>query len=159
MIGEAIRFDIPGPPQGKSRPRATSRGGFVRFYTPAKTVSYEGQIAFAAKVAMHNRELLDCAVRVELEICCPIPASWSQRKRAEAAAGGIWPTTKPDTDNVVKAVFDACNGVVWRDDVVVVKLELVKRYALMPRVSVAVEPMPGQSVTSPLPLLDPAEVF
>ena len=154
-----IRFDVLGPPQGKARPRAMARGGFVRFYTPAKTVSYEGEIAYAAKVAMHDAPLIDAAVRVELAINCPIPASWSVKKRAEAASGGIFPTTKPDTDNVVKAVFDACNGVVWRDDVVVVDLVVRKRYSLIASVGVAIEPLPGQSVTMPLALPEPAEVF
>jgi Holliday junction resolvase RusA-like endonuclease len=73
---------------------------------------------------------------------CPIPASWSLKKQAQAEAGLILPTTKPDTDNVVKAIFDACNGVVWRDDVQAVDLSLRKRYSRSPCVKVWIEPIP-----------------
>jgi Holliday junction resolvase RusA-like endonuclease len=31
-------------------------------------------------------------------------------------------------DNVIKAIFDACNGVVYLDDKQVVKLSMMKRY-------------------------------
>ena len=79
--------------------------------------------------------------RVELEIRCPVPASWSQKKQRQALLGEIYPTTKPDVDNVEKAVFDAINGVVWRDDVVVVDVVKRKRYSAHPGLSVTVEPM------------------
>jgi Holliday junction resolvase RusA-like endonuclease len=42
--------------------------------------------------------------------------------------GEVFPTKKPDMDNVVKAIFDACNGVVYLDDKQVVKLSMMKRY-------------------------------
>ena len=41
----AIYFVVPGQPIGKGRPRASTRGGFVRMYTDAKTVTYENAIA------------------------------------------------------------------------------------------------------------------
>ena len=34
-------FEIVGEPQGKGRPRFSTRGGFVKTYTPEKTASYE----------------------------------------------------------------------------------------------------------------------
>jgi Holliday junction resolvase RusA-like endonuclease len=43
-----------------------------------------------------------------------------------------------DLDNVVKAVFDGLNGVLWRDDVLVVDLRVRKRYAATPCVRVEV---------------------
>jgi Holliday junction resolvase RusA-like endonuclease len=55
-----------------------------------------------------------------------------------ALAGEVLPTTKPDADNVVKAVFDGLNGVLWRDDVLVVDLRVRKRYAATPCVRVEV---------------------
>jgi Holliday junction resolvase RusA-like endonuclease len=48
-----------------------------------------------------------------------VPASWSGKKQRMALAGEVLPTSKPDVDNVVKAVFDGMNGVLWRDDVLV----------------------------------------
>jgi len=40
---------------------------------------------------------------------------------------------------VVKAVCDAINGVVWKDDVQVVELTLKKRYSVVPGVAVRID--------------------
>jgi Holliday junction resolvase RusA-like endonuclease len=48
----------------------------------------------------------------------------------------VFPNVKPDLDNVVKAVLDALNGVVYLDDAQVVNLVATKRYATEPRVEV-----------------------
>lgn len=133
-----ITFTVPGAPQGKGRPRVGSIGGHARMFTPAKTVAYEGLIAHAAQVAMDGRPMLQGPVGCSVFIDAPVPASWSQKKQRQALAGEVLPTTKPDTDNVVKAIFDGLNGVLWRDDVLVVDLRVRKRYAATPCVRVEV---------------------
>lgn len=137
-----ITFTIPGAPQGKGRPRAgkTFTGRAVLF-TPQKTVAYESLIAHEAHIAMGGRPLLDCPVSVHLAIRCAVPASWSKRKQADALAGRIIPTTKPDADNVIKAVCDGCNGVVWRDDVLAADGGWSRRYAAVPGVTVTIAPI------------------
>lgn len=136
-----ITFTIPGQPQGKGRPRATAHGGRARMYTPAKTASYEGLIAMVAGTAMGSQALLEGAAFVSLDIRCQVPASWSKKKQAQALAGEIHPTTKPDVDNVEKAVFDGLNGVVWKDDVQVIEVAKRKRYAAVPGVVVTIRPI------------------
>lgn len=131
-----IEFVVPGQPQGKGRPRIGKIGQHARMFTPAKTVAYEGLIALAAQQALHGRPLLEGAVDVALDIRCQVPASWSLKKQRMALTGEIRPTTKPDADNVVKAVFDGCNGVLWRDDVQVCDLRVRKRYSADPGVTV-----------------------
>ncbi|MFC4162002.1 RusA family crossover junction endodeoxyribonuclease [Chitinimonas lacunae] len=138
-----IRFVIPGAPQGKGRPRASARRvgakTVVRMYTPEKTVSYEGQIAAAAAQAMAGRQLLEGPVLLSLDICFPVPASWSKRKQAQALAGELAPTKKPDIDNVAKAIADGVNGIVWVDDVQVCEIHARKRYGQTPGVIVVIE--------------------
>lgn len=131
-----INFSIPGQPQGKGRARIGRVGGFARMYTPEKTAAYEGLVAHAAHVAMAGRELMQGPASVRLELACQIPTSWSKKRQAAAIDGVIVPISKPDADNVVKAVFDGLNGVVWRDDAQVVSLSVRKRYAETPRVDV-----------------------
>ena len=133
-----ISFHVPGVPVGKGRPRVTSIAGRARMYTPAKTAAYEGLVAHAAQAAMQGRPLIDVPVMCAVHIDCPVPASWSQRKQQQALAGFVLPTSKPDADNVVKAIMDGCNGVLWRDDVLVVDLFVRKRYATTPCVRVEV---------------------
>jgi len=143
-MSNVIKFSVPGAPVGKGRPKVSSSGGkFARMYTPEKTASYETLVALAAQQAMEGRPLLSGPVNVRMAILLPVPASWSKRKQAAALAGLVYPTKKPDADNVVKAIFDGINGVVWNDDVQVCGLNMTKRYACTPGVEVLVSPIDG----------------
>jgi Holliday junction resolvase RusA-like endonuclease len=136
-----ITFTIPGAPIGKGRPRVTTIGGFARMYTPKKTANYEGLVAHAAQSAMVDMPMIEGPVSIELVIFCSVPASWSQKKQRMALAGEIIPTTKPDADNIIKAVCDGCNGVVWRDDVQAADGSWRKRYRATPGVVVTIKPL------------------
>lgn len=133
-----IAFTVPGQPQGKGRPRIGKVGAHARMFTPAKTVAYEGLVAHAAQLALSGRPLFEQAVGCNVFMDCMVPASWSAKKQRAALAGEVLPTSKPDADNVVKAIFDGCNGVLWRDDVLVTDLRVRKRYAPTPCVRVEV---------------------
>lgn len=137
----SVHFNVPGQPVGKGRPRIGKVGAHARMFTPAKTVSYESTVACSAQQAMQGRGLIEGPVKVLMRMTLVIPASWSRKKQEQALAGQIRPTTKPDADNVIKAIFDAINGVVWRDDVQVVELGLSKVYGAVPGVSVQVYPL------------------
>ena len=136
-----VSFTVPGQPQGKGRAKIVKIGGFSRMATPGKTVAYEGLIAHAAQQAMAGRPPFDGPMAVTMLIDCQVPASWSARRQRLAIAGGLMPTTKPDKDNVIKAVYDGCNGVVWRDDVQVVDGVQRKRYSATPGVRVEAWPI------------------
>ena len=133
-----IAFCVPGEPQGKGRAKIVKIGGFSRMATPAKTVAYEGLIAHAAQLAMRGAAPLDGDCRLEVDIICTVPASWSAKKRTQALAGSIRPAKKPDADNIVKAVCDGLNGVVWRDDVQAVEGSWRKVYGETPGLRVRV---------------------
>ena len=78
---------------------------------------------------MQGRALIEGAVDVLICLYVTPPASWSQKKQRAALAGEIYPISKPDTDNVIKGLFDACNEIVWKDDKQVTDLKVKKRYA------------------------------
>ncbi len=137
----AVEFVVPGAPVGKGRPRIGRIGGNARMFTPEKTKNYESLIAHAGQIAMAGRELIQHPVMVELQILLPIPQSKSKKWKAQAVAGQVFPTTKPDMDNVIKAIYDGLNGVVWRDDVQVVDAIVRKRYAETPCVHVRIVPL------------------
>lgn len=133
-----ITFTVPGDPVGKGRPRATTIGGHARMYTPAKTAAYEQLVAVYASAAMKKAPLLEHPVRLRLGIYCKVPGTWSKKRRADALAGIERPAKKPDLDNIVKALADGMNGIVWVDDSQIVELVCSKHYALEPYVSVGV---------------------
>jgi Holliday junction resolvase RusA-like endonuclease len=137
-VSAAVYFVVYGTPIGKGRPRATSRGGFVRMYTDAKTLGFEQAVADEARTAMSSWELFDTPMQLQLSAYYPIPKSWSKKKRQLAVDGEIYPQVKPDLDNVMKAILDALNGVVYADDSQVINLVATKRYSTDPRIEVYV---------------------
>jgi Holliday junction resolvase RusA-like endonuclease len=141
-----IEFIVPGPPQGKGRARVGKVGGHVRMFTPKKTVSYESLIAYAAKIAMRGMPPADCPFHVELLAVHAVPASWSRVKQNRALLGLICCTTKPDLDNVLKSVGDACNEVVWRDDRQIVSTHMSRAYGTHPGLLVRVRMAGGTAV-------------
>lgn len=60
-----------------------------------------------------------------------------------ALAGEIMLTTKPDADNVEKAIKDGINGVAYRDDVQVIQDCKSKLYGTVPAVHVAITELQG----------------
>lgn len=150
MGSKVCRFTVPGNPVGKSRARSVPlmRGGkpligaggrpVVSHHTPDKTVNYEATVKLAAQQAMRGRPPFAGPCSLVVEALFSVPVSWSRARQARALAGEERPTKKPDGDNILKAVFDGMNGVVWVDDVQAVDFRLIKRYAEIPGVAVVV---------------------
>jgi Holliday junction resolvase RusA-like endonuclease len=138
-VMKPITISLSGPPQGKGRARAFLRGGHIGHYTPEKTRSYAGMIRTAAIEALGDRLPFDMPVSFTLRAVFPVPASWSRRKQQQAIVGELKPGKKPDLDNIAKAWNDALNGVVYRDDALIVRSILEKRYGPAGLVVVTVE--------------------
>ncbi|WP_327076977.1 RusA family crossover junction endodeoxyribonuclease [Cupriavidus necator] len=79
---------------------------------------------------------------VEVDIVMAIPASWSRKRQTMAAAGQIAATKKPDTSNILKAIEDGMNGIVYVDDSQIVDGRQKKRYGESPGVYVEVMELP-----------------
>lgn len=134
---EPITVVIPGQPQGKARPRFNGKSGA---YTPAKTAAYEQVIWMLAKASMRGKEQLSGPLHVNMRAVVQIPRSWPQVKQQAALLGEIRPTSKPDIDNILKAVSDGMNGIVYRDDAAIVSANVSKVYGLQCFVVVTVKP-------------------
>ena len=103
-------------------------------FTPAKTVAYESLIAMVAQQAMKDSPPFTGPVRLEVDLVHVMPASWSKKRRAAS----LLPTCKPDMDNVIKAVGDGCNGVVWQDDKQIAVILAQRAWGERPEVRVRV---------------------
>jgi Holliday junction resolvase RusA-like endonuclease len=139
-----IHFTIPGQPVAKGRPRFSTRGGFVKTYTPEKTANYESLVKMAAAEAMSGAIPSIGPIALELVLMLQVPASWSKKKQDKALFGTVCATKKPDADNVLKGIKDGCNGIVWKDDAQVVQISIQKKYSAMPRAIVSVRELPGE---------------
>lgn len=136
---DRVNFVVPGSPQGKGRPiLVRSRAGGVRAITPPKTRGYEAMVMYHARLAMQGQAPYAGACALDVVAYLPIPASWPKWKRDHARLDFLQPTGKPDADNALKIVADACNGIVWRDDAQVVEARIIKRYSDTPRVEVSI---------------------
>lgn len=138
-----INFTVPGVPVAKGRARSFIRAGHVAHYTPDQTARYENLVKLAARQAMGTWEPMQGAVELVLLLHMPVPASWSQKRRAAALSGQVRPTTKPDCSNVLKAVEDAMNGVVFVDDKQIADVTICKRYSAQPQACVQVTEVPA----------------
>ena len=134
-----VTFTVDGAPVGKGRPKFSSRGSFVRAYTPKKTSDYEATVRLAGKPAMGSQEPLETPVSLYLYVRAPIPASTTKKVLQEISAGRVKPIKKPDLDNVLKAVSDALNGVCYKDDSQIVNIHCTKVYSSVPGVDVCVK--------------------
>lgn len=148
----AMSVDLPYDPQTKERPRTVvnqeslvgafveAKGSVKRFrellkgrmsrtYTPKNTADYEALVQAAAMVEMARAKLKVYEGPVETEVHFVF--------KGEA---GTWPTAlgDGDADNLEKAVFDALNGVVFKDDRFVVRSTRTKSCGPAPRLIVAV---------------------
>lgn len=140
-MNEPITITLVGAPQGKGRARAFLRGGHIGHYTPEKTATYEGMIRTAAMQKLAGAPAFDEPVEFILRAIFPVPASWSEKKKQAAIVGDIKPGKKPDLDNICKAWNDALNGVVYRDDSLICRMALEKRYGLQPLVVCTIKPI------------------
>ena len=140
-----VKFTVPGQPQGKGRARAFDTGkrdpngrAIIGHHTPSKTKSYEGVITSLAMEAMGAIAPVEGPLMLKLGIFMDVPRSWPVWKKKMALDGIVMPTTKPDSDNIEKAVKDALNGVVWMDDCQICDDLKRARYSKNPRVEVTV---------------------
>ena len=129
-------FTVYGEPVAKGRPRFTRQG---RAYTPKKTHDYEDEVAKMAKAAMGSSDPLETPVAVYVYVTFPIPPSYS-KKRTEACLNGSERHTKrPDLDNILKAITDGCNGIVYNDDSQITSIHATKVYGTTAMVEVIVK--------------------
>lgn len=145
-MSRLITFRVEGDPVAKGRPRYSPLN--KTFRTPTKTANWEAFCKLRAAEAMKGAAPIDGPVWVVITVFLTVPQSWS-RKKAEAAENGrVRPTGKPDLDNYAKAVCDACNGIVFRDDSQVCELVIKKRYAAFGAgVGVAIGELDAQRAT------------
>lgn len=133
-----IRLD--GSPVAKGRPRFSRLTGTA--YTPEKTRRYEDALAWAGQIAMSGRPLLEGPLCILFLSFVAIPASKSQKWKAAALRGEIFPTGRPDFDNYAK-VLDSLNKIVWIDDSQIVDATVRKRYSDRPRTEISVSTLDG----------------
>ena len=129
---------VPGNPKGKQRPRMT-KSGLV--YTPKATKDAEMKIKVAYSMAAGGVPYpLEQPLKLILNVYYQL-GQLKKKERQQALEAKIFPTKKPDIDNVAKLVMDSCTGVAYEDDRQVVELVCKKYYSTRPRIEFELIPI------------------
>lgn len=111
-----IQIDIDPVPKG--RPRFSSFGRFPKVYTPSATKRYEDTLKTKFRSAYKGAP-------IDHEIFVSVTFYLKKPKTSK----NIHPKTKPDLDNYLKAVLDAGNGILWKDDALITEIHCKKAYS------------------------------
>jgi Holliday junction resolvase RusA-like endonuclease len=140
-----VRIDIPGDPKGmgraKSRLIKTKDGRqFTTHYTPEASRIEAGVIRMYAEKAMAGQAPFQGPAVLHVAAYLPVPKSFTKKMREGALTQvpTVWPTKKPDFDNISRFI-DQLKGVVWGDDCQVVDSHTFKRYTDRPRLVIQIK--------------------
>lgn len=130
-----MQFIVQGPIKSKARARTfyDPKLGRHRSVTPEGTVIYENWVRFCYTRAKENDDSVkpfmnDEPLHMSIHAYFTLPKSFSKAKRELAEEGRLFPTKKPDVDNIAKIICDALNGIAYGDDKQIVELIVKKRY-------------------------------
>lgn len=145
-----LTVTIPGEPVAQGRGRAVRIGAGVRVIDPAKSRSWKGVAAVFMQQA-RNAAGVFAPMTGPLDVS--VVATWLTLKSASKKNPPLYKVSRPDGDNVLKAVLDAGNGILWADDATCVRLSVEKRYGAVPSVVVEVRaivdrPSTGKEATT-----------
>lgn len=152
MDGPAtLRIVVPGPAIPKSDRIGRGAGGRPMLFVQKETRAYMDRVRDYAYLALRSvrGKPIDGAVVLAIQFFLEPPGSWSAKKRAAALGGLLYPTAKPDLDNVQKSTQDALKGILWHDDAQISDCTTMKRYSAKPRVVILVRPVETPSPLTP----------
>lgn len=131
-----VRFTAYGNPCAKERPRVANNHA----YTPRKTKEQEEKIAWMYKSVYRSFKFpKGVPLKIEVDMYLAIPASETKKAKDAMRSGKIRPVKRIiDTDNGVKLVMDALNGVAYEDDSQIVEIVGRKFYSDVPRTEVCI---------------------
>jgi Holliday junction resolvase RusA-like endonuclease len=125
MNEHILTFEVPGQPIAQQRPRAASRGKFVTIYDAKESRAAKSHVALYASMAQGNKPVAMGALSATVEFHVKKPKS----KIRKNSTPFPYPNCKPDIDNMIKLVFDAINGIIFKDDSQIISLTASKVWA------------------------------
>lgn len=124
-----LELEILGEPVGKGRPRFSRYGT----YTPQKTKDYEEYVKQCYKNKYNIKQRpTEKPLNAKITAYFKVPTSYSNKKKKELI--GQPHAKRPDIDNIIKIIFDSLNGLAYKDDNQITKIEVEKLYGEEPKV-------------------------
>jgi len=126
-----IHFPIAPVPKARARTFHDRKTNKVRSFTPTPTKVFETTIKKIARFR-YREQPLTVPLKVEIVVSLQRPVRALKRE---------YPSVKPDIDNYTKALLDALEGVLWKNDSLICDCRVVKVYG-RPGITVQVSEMP-----------------
>lgn len=117
-----FRCSIPGEPVAQGRGRIVRRGPHYGIADPERAASWKGAASYHMERA---RKAAGISAPFARPLFVRIEARFKRPKSCRRP-GVLWRPSRPDIDNLQKAVLDAGNGVLWMDDAQVVHCDVRK---------------------------------
>lgn len=134
-----ISFYVQGTPIPQPRPQVSTQGGFARAFVPKKHPVHAwreavrvGACGALAISWLSGRAPVAGPLALSVKLYLPRPKSHYGTGRNAAKvkrSAPALPAVRPDLDNYLKAIQDALDGVLWKDDGQVVQITAAKLYA------------------------------
>lgn len=124
---------------GKQRPRMCRIRGKTITYTPKQTTQYEKQVRASYTAVSKIFFEKDTPLLISITSLFSIPKSVSKKIKNLMLKGDILPTKKPDSDNIIKIILDALNGVCYHDDSQICSVYFEKKYAEIPATKITIK--------------------
>jgi Holliday junction resolvase RusA-like endonuclease len=119
-----MKIFIPGEPIAQPRVKVSTRGGFARAYTERDHPIHAYKQAIRLAYVNAGGEVLEGPVEVRIVCWFKRPTSHSKKRREHREPK----ISKPDLDNLAKAILDALNEIAYNDDGQVYRLTVEKWY-------------------------------
>jgi len=130
-VRRGIRFTIPGEPVAWARPRVVTIGPHPRFFEAKHVTSWRQHARLFALEAMHKLggRLLEGPLQMVCAFYFTRPGRLVWKSRPMPV---VRKSTKPDDDNLRKALSDAFEGIVYENDAQISDAMIQKRYCAGP---------------------------
>lgn len=146
-------INIPGEPFSKQSARfyakQISGKTVVRSHQSKEVKANQEYVRLCAVTAKpRDFKIWEGPIAVKVTYIFAPPKSWPKHKKLKLASGhNYYKTTKPDlTDNLNKGVFDALEGLIFKNDSQICVVEsLVKKYGLAPATIVELKQITHES--------------
>ncbi len=129
-MSEYLSFFVPGLPKGQPRVKACIRGKHAGVYDPGTADAWK--MAVAESWRYTKMPTFIKPVRVTLECIFPRPKShFGSGKNAQTLklSAPLFHTSKPDADNLAKAILDVLTRLkAWQDDSLVFDLRVIRQW-------------------------------
>ncbi len=141
---KTLAFFVSGLPKGQPRVKAFKRGNHAGVYDPGTADEWKGCVRaeFKGRSAELVKPVYMGPVAVAMRFVMPRAKSHFRASGQLKPTAPRYVTSKPDADNLAKAVLDALTDVsAWTDDSLVVSLSVVKTYGAETGCEIQISPL------------------